>query len=617
VSSAAGHFGVRENGVFEEDIRLVIWDLDDTFWRGALIEGGVKAYLSAHHEIVVELARRGVMSSICSKNEYSEVKTILIEKRIWEYFVFPSIDWSAKGRRISRILEAMQLRAATTLFIDDNPGNRAEARHAVPGLNVADVDIIPQLLSHPKLAGKDDSALSRLGQYKLLERKASNQAVSGGSYEAFLRDSDIQVELVYELEPHLDRIVELVNRTNQLNYTKRRLPQDRAAAIGKIRAEISSYSVQAGLVHVTDKYGDYGLVGFFARSVGQDGSPGRLLHYCFSCRTLGMFVEKWLYDLLGRPELTVGADALTDLSGDREIDWIRIKDATLRTQSDEAQFPLVYLRGGCEIDALSHYFSAFTSQCLRESSIARGPFFVRKDVAAHMLVAAQTRDKGDWSRLIQDCGFHSADFETKLFSPCPDSSVLIYSGWADNAYKRYRHIESGQTFLVDVPSFPNHLTELSEAQIEEFGARRGLSDDDVERVKAAARTLKSSTDFIGRLKPAELVKELDALFAHLPTQAICFALAMDPILKDGQGRAFESKDALTYNECLAKAAGARNVEVVHISDFVTNDGERRFANHYDRIVYYRLAGAIISRARARAAERADMGGAGVGADRRA
>ncbi|MFC6587900.1 hypothetical protein ACFQDZ_12315 [Sulfitobacter pacificus] len=26
--------------VFAEDIRLVIWDLDDTFWDGTLTEGG-------------------------------------------------------------------------------------------------------------------------------------------------------------------------------------------------------------------------------------------------------------------------------------------------------------------------------------------------------------------------------------------------------------------------------------------------------------------------------------------------------------------------------------------------------------------------------------------------
>ena len=592
--------------MFDEEIRLVIWDLDETFWLGTLAEGGVETYLDAHHDIVVELARRGILSSICSKNDCQTAKAILVEKGLWDYFVFPSLDWTAKGRRIARIVDAMQLRPSSVLFIDDNPGNRAEARAEVPGLNVADVDIVPKLLDHQKLAGKEDSTLSRLGHYKLLERKAANRAEDGGGYEAFLRASDIQVEFVYDLEPHLDRIVELINRTNQLNYTKRRLPQDRAAAIASIRAEISSYSVQAGLVHVTDRYGDYGLVGFFARAVGQNGSPGRLLHYCFSCRTLGMYVEKWLYDLLGAPELIVSGDVLTDLREAREIDWIRIKDARTEARAEEAHFPLVFLRGGCEIDALSHYFSAHAVQCRRESSLARGPFFIRKDVAAPMLASPETRDHDGWRQLIESCGFHRADFETQIFADGPPSSLFIYSGWADNAYKRYRHIETGQTVLVDVPNFPNHLTSLNDAEIEQFAARRGLSGDDVEQVKAAVRALKGSTAFIGRLRPAELTDELDALFSRLPTQAICFALAMDPILKDGEGRAFESRDALTYNECLTRAAEAHDVEVAQIGDFVAKDSERLYANHYDRIVYYRLANAIIARAQARIAARAAM-----------
>ena len=49
--------------VFSEAIRLVIWDLDETFWDGTLTEGGI-AYRRDHHDLVVELARRGIMSSI-------------------------------------------------------------------------------------------------------------------------------------------------------------------------------------------------------------------------------------------------------------------------------------------------------------------------------------------------------------------------------------------------------------------------------------------------------------------------------------------------------------------------------------------------------------------------
>ena len=71
-----------------EAVRLVIWDLDETFWKGTLDEGGIKEYVQAHHDVVVELARRGIVSSICSKNDADAVRAILQEKGIWEYSSF-------------------------------------------------------------------------------------------------------------------------------------------------------------------------------------------------------------------------------------------------------------------------------------------------------------------------------------------------------------------------------------------------------------------------------------------------------------------------------------------------------------------------------------------------
>ena len=117
-----------------EPVRLVIWDLDETFWHGTLTEGGISSYSMDNHNIVIELARRGIMSSICSKNDLSDVKKILVEKDIWDYFIYPSIDWTQKGHRVAGIIESVQLRPETVLFIDDNPSVLAEVKSAVPGI---------------------------------------------------------------------------------------------------------------------------------------------------------------------------------------------------------------------------------------------------------------------------------------------------------------------------------------------------------------------------------------------------------------------------------------------------------------------------------------------------
>src|SRR5271157_5831628 len=86
-----------EVGLKFEAIRLVVWDLDETFWRGTLTEGGIEEYLEDCHNLVIRLAERGILSSICSKNDHESVKQILLERKLWDYFVFPSIDWAPKG----------------------------------------------------------------------------------------------------------------------------------------------------------------------------------------------------------------------------------------------------------------------------------------------------------------------------------------------------------------------------------------------------------------------------------------------------------------------------------------------------------------------------------------
>ena len=87
-------------------LKLIVWDLDNTFWDGVLSEEEV-APVGRNMDIVRLAADRGIISSICSKNDPGPVRDELISERfggIWEYFVFPSVDWTSKGARIRAFL---------------------------------------------------------------------------------------------------------------------------------------------------------------------------------------------------------------------------------------------------------------------------------------------------------------------------------------------------------------------------------------------------------------------------------------------------------------------------------------------------------------------------------
>ncbi len=169
-----------------EAVRLLIWDLDDTYWRGTLTEGGITEYVRKHHDIVIELAQRGIMSSICSKNDEANVMEILKSEGIADYFIFPSISWGPKATRLASIIEAVQLRAATVMFIDDNHLNRAEAVDLIPDLQVEDETFLERVLSDPRFRGSEDSKLTRLAQYKVLEQRRRDQVKAEGNNEEFL-----------------------------------------------------------------------------------------------------------------------------------------------------------------------------------------------------------------------------------------------------------------------------------------------------------------------------------------------------------------------------------------------------------------------------------------------
>ena len=60
-------------------------------------------------------------------------------------------------------------------------------------------------------------------QYRQLQVKLADRQRWTASNEDFLRSCGIRVEISTESAPERERVLELINRANQLNYTKRRL----------------------------------------------------------------------------------------------------------------------------------------------------------------------------------------------------------------------------------------------------------------------------------------------------------------------------------------------------------------------------------------------------------
>ena len=561
-----------------EPVRLVVWDLDETLWKGTLTEGGIEI-IPANFALIRTLAERGIVSSICSRNDHGAVERILSEAGIWDYFVLPSVNWEAKGPRLRALIESLQLRPASAMFIDDNHLNLKAALHELPDLQVSDPSIIPRIATLPLFDGKADPDLSRLRQYKLLEQRKADEQAADGDTSAFLRSCNIVVEIEHDITPHLDRAIELINRTNQLNFIKSRLPEDPQQATRELTTLLARRDVQAGLVRVVDRYGDHGYCGIYILV------RTRLLQFAFSCRILGMGVERWLYQRLGRPYLEVRGEVLSDVVHDvSPIDWIQIRGSTPSGRgSATEQKGWVFARGGCDLRAVCHYFSLGALGSSGEFNFNRHGCDVRIDHSMFLRHAVTGLPPGGMEA-CKGLGYREEDFRTRLFDQRAGTGAWLLSFWSDAAYAVYRHRETGAVVPFMFPKW-HQTTDVRKASLDDLPAEHDRS-----WIVDPLVHLKENFDYMGVISEALFKENLKIILNAAPRSTRIFILGANEYLWDPQTSVrHRSSDNKSLNRWTrAVTWWRRNVTILNIRDFVASDTEVHNWGHFDRTVYFRI-----------------------------
>lgn len=325
--------------------KLIIWDLDDTFWNGNLSEGEIilKPETIA---LVRELTTKGIMNSICSKNNLDDVKSKFIDlgiKDVWDLFVFTSIDWTPKGERVKDIIQSMNLREENVIFIDDNVSNINEAKFYSPNIMSATPEFINKIAEELYLVNDYDFEHTRLKQYKILEEK-SHQISQASSNEDFLRSSKIKICIKKDCLNNLERIKKLITRTNQLNFTKFR----------DENLEATIKNNDCAYIIAEDKFGNYGICGFYALNQKEN----KLVHFLFSCRIMNMGIEQFVYDYLKKPQIEIKEEVASNL--DHKVDWIEIvENLDIKTApAQKLNNKNILFKGPCDLYSTLSYIDA-------------------------------------------------------------------------------------------------------------------------------------------------------------------------------------------------------------------------------------------------------------------
>ncbi|MBR4825412.1 MAG: HAD-IIIC family phosphatase [Spirochaetaceae bacterium] len=322
-----------------KQIKLVIWDLDNTFWDGVISECAVT---NPKTQILQQLVNRGIVNSICSRNDFSFVKNYMEKLGVWDFFVFPHINWEEKGPQIKQIITDFKLRAENVLFIDDEHRNLQSAKFYVPEINAEKPEFLLENMDSDFLLGKNDSEHERLKFYKILEQKTKQKKTM--TDEEFLYKSNIRVSIEKADISDFDRIFEMVHRTNQLNFTKIRSTK------GELVEQLEKFD--CGIINVKDAFGDYGVVGFYCKN------ENKLIHFLFSCRTIGMGIEKWVYCQLGSPEVEIKGEVVANLQNEVYPEWINQSVSNIGRKDNkkpEKKTKTIIMRGGCDLNQLLPY----------------------------------------------------------------------------------------------------------------------------------------------------------------------------------------------------------------------------------------------------------------------
>lgn len=211
-------------------IKLIIWDLDETFWNGTISEQKVAPVKQAC-DLVLLSSKKGIVNSICSKNDEKPCIDKLKEWGLDKYFVFNSINWEPKGQRIKDTVESMNLRTCNVLFIDDNKLNLEEAKFFCPDIMTMMPDKIGELYAAVSMLDKNDEKLSRLESYKVLEKKNKIKKSIRVQMKNFCDRAISTLIFIRIVQEHIDRLHELIFRANQLNFTKVRSTKDETKAL--------------------------------------------------------------------------------------------------------------------------------------------------------------------------------------------------------------------------------------------------------------------------------------------------------------------------------------------------------------------------------------------------
>ena len=295
----------KARSLLQPPCKAVIVDADHTLWGGVVGEAGATGITlslarQAFQRHLAQLKQQGVLLGLASKNEVIDVRAAFTrpEMVLQETdFAGWKVSWQPKSASVRELLAEWNIHPDSVVFIDDNPMECAEVSAAFPDIIAIQFPLeekeFPALVSHHwaldvHAATKEDAQRTELMRENA---QRSQAAAKASSFAEFIES--LELKLTYREPTFFDyaRVAQLTQRTNQFNATGLRRTE------AEVANALQSADTQALLLHVKDRFGDYGDVGLVIYRTR--GPLCFVENFLLSCRVLGKGVEHRMLAQLG------------------------------------------------------------------------------------------------------------------------------------------------------------------------------------------------------------------------------------------------------------------------------------------------------------------------------
>ena len=289
----------------------MVLDLDNTLWGGVVGELGPydialgespdgEAY-RGFQEHVKALTKQGTLLAVCSKNNPEDAREPFDKNpdmvlKLSDIAAFEA-GWDFKTDMIERIAGTLNLGMDSFVYFDDHPAEREQVRSALPQIEVVDVSSDPSDYISDLNRGLWFETLSltpddrkRAEQYRVEgQRKQLKQTIK--SADDYLSSLDMVGDVRALEQPDMQRVVQLLAKTNQFNLTTRR------HSLHDVQTFLKNKDIVALTLRVQDRFGEYGLIGLVI-GLPQKNKTVPTVHldtWLMSCRVIGRSVEQYMF----------------------------------------------------------------------------------------------------------------------------------------------------------------------------------------------------------------------------------------------------------------------------------------------------------------------------------